>query len=347
MFNYLHLCIFTQSLWSTMPSFIFRFNSALNYLFFALILLLLIGPINAQNYPNHPIRLLIGFPPGGGADVVGRALAQKMTDSMGQSFIVDNRSGANGAIATELAARAPSDGYTLILNTIGHATNASLMKLNFDSMKDFSFISKVADSQNLLVVHPSFPAKTIPELINLSRKNPNTITYGTQGIGASGHLSGELFQSMAHVKWIHVPYKGGSLALLDLISGNISLSFGNIPTLIGQVRNKKLRAIALSGLKRSPAIPNVPTISESGLPGFEVVNWFGMSAPAKTPSPLIDRLHSEIVVGLKNADLSAAYFHVGADPVGSTPLQYTQFMQAEINKWAKVMQAAGITGENH
>ena len=299
----------------------------------------------AQIFPARPIRLLIGFPPGGGGDVVGRALGQKLTESRGQSIVVENRGGANGAIASELLVRAAPDGHTLMLNTVGHSTNPSLLKLNFDSVRDFSFISQVAESQNLLVSHPSFPARNVRELIALSKQHPGAITYGTQGVGASGHLSGELFQLMAGVKWVHVPYKGGSLALIDLIAGQISISFGNVPTLIQQVRSGKLRAIAVTGARRSAAVPDIATVAESGVPGFEVSNWFGLSAPAKTPAAIIERLHADTARALKTPELRATLSNAGADPLGTTPEQYTVFIQSEIAKWAKVIKAAGIKGE--
>jgi len=241
--------------------------------------------------------------------------------------------------------RAAPDGHTLMLNTVGHSTNPSLLKLNFDSVRDFSFISQVAESQNLLVSHPSFPARNVRELIALSKKHPGAITYGTQGVGASGHLSGELFQLMTGVKWVHVPYKGGSLALIDLIAGQISISFGNVPTLIQQVRSGKLRAIAVTGARRSAAVPDIATVAESGVPGFEVSNWFGLSAPAKTPAAIIERLHADTARALKTPELRATLSNAGADPLGTTPEQYTVFIQSEIAKWAKVIKAAGIKGE--
>jgi tripartite-type tricarboxylate transporter receptor subunit TctC len=299
----------------------------------------------AQSFPSKPIRLLVGSPPGGGADFIARALSQKLSESLGQSVIVENRPGANGAIASELLARSAPDGHTLIVNIIGHSINPSVMKLNFDSINDFAFVSQVAASQNLLVAHPSFPATTVKALIALSKAKPGEITYGSQGIGASGHLSGELFQLMTGVKWVHVPYKGGAPAMSDLMAGQISLSFGNIPTLVQQVRAGKLRAIAVTGAQRTAAAPDIPTVAESGVPGFEVSNWFGVSAPARTPAAIVDRVYTDIVHALKSPEVRAAFNNAGAEPVGSNPEQYSAFIRNESAKWAKVIKAAGIKGE--
>jgi tripartite-type tricarboxylate transporter receptor subunit TctC len=259
--------------------------------------------------------------------------------------VVENRPGANSAIASEVLARAAADGYTLIVNTIGHAINPSVMKLGFDSINDFAFVSQIAASQNLLVAHPSFPATNVKALIAFSKAHPGAITYGSQGVGASGHLAGELFQLMTGVKWVHVPYKGGAPAMSDLLGGQISLSFGNIPTVIQQVRTGKLRAIAVTGAKRTPAAADVPTVAESGVPGFEVSNWFGLAAPAKISPPIVERLYVDVTRALKSPEVRAALTNAGADPVGSTPAQYTAFVQSELAKWAKVVKAAGIKSE--
>jgi tripartite-type tricarboxylate transporter receptor subunit TctC len=303
------------------------------------------GAVQAQTFPSKPIRLLVGSSPGGGADFIARGLSPKLTESLGQTVLVENRPGANGVVASELLARAAPDGYTIKVNIIGDAINPSLMKLNFDALRDFAFITLVAESQNLLVSHPSFPATNVKALIALSKKNPGAISYGSQGIGASGHLSGELFQLMTGVKWVHVPYKGGAPALLDLLSGQISLSFGNIPTVIQHVRSGRLRAIAVTGAKRSAAVSEIPTVAESGVPGFEVSNWFGVSAPAKTPPEIVARLHSEIARALKAPDLRAALANGGAEPSNTTPEQYAAFFRKEVEKWGKVVKAAGIKGE--
>ena len=297
-------------------------------------------------YPTKPIRLVVGFPPGGTNDIVARVLAPKLTEYLGQTVVVENRGGANTAIACEMFVRTPPDGHTLMLNAPGHATNPALMKLPFDSIKDFSFITIAAESQNLVVVHPSFPPRSIKELIAFSKKHPpGSINYGSSGTGTTVHLSAELFQFMTGVKWLHIPYKGGGPAVIDLLAGQHVIYFGNVPTVVLHARAGKLRALAVTGPKRTPAAPDIPTVAESGVPGYEVTTFYGVSAPAKTPRPVIDRLHAEIVRALNSPDLRERLQSLGADPVGTTPEQYTVFMQNEIAKWTKVIRAAGIKGE--
>ena len=299
----------------------------------------------APAYPTKPIRFIVGFPPGGTNDIVARAIAPKLSENLGQQVVVDNRGGANTAIATELVAHGPADGYTILLNAPGHATNPALIKLNFDSVKDFAFVSLIAESQNLLVVHPSFPPRTIKELIAFSKKRPGDINYGSSGVGTTVHLSAELFQYMTGTKWVHIPYKGGGPGLVALLSGEVSLYFGNVPTVIRQARDGKLRAIATTGAKRTPAAPDIPTVIEAGLPGYVVTTFYGMSVPAKTPRAIVDRLHGAVVKAVNAPDLKERLVSLGADPVGNTPEQYTKFMQDEIAKWGKVIKAAGIKGE--
>ena len=297
-------------------------------------------------YPTKPIRFIVGFPPGGTNDIVARVLAPKLSEFIGQSVVVENRGGANTAIACEVFVHAPPDGHTIMLNAPGHATNPSLMKLSFDSMRDFSFITIAAESQNLLVVHPSFPPRTVKELIAISKKYPpGTINYGSSGTGTTVHLSAELFQYMTGIKWTHIPYKGGGPAVIDLLSGQHVIYFGNMPTVIVHARAGRLRALAVTGSKRVPAAPEIPTVAESGVPGYEVTTFYGVSAPAKTPRPIIDRLHAEIVKALNLPDIRERLQGLGAEPVGNTPEQYTAFMQNEIAKWAKVIKVAGIKGE--
>ncbi len=300
---------------------------------------------HAQGFPVKPLRFLVGAPPGGGADFIARTLSPRLIESLGQPVVVENRAGANGVVASELLARAAPDGYTIKINIIGDAINPSLMKLNFDCLKDFAFIALAAESQNLLVAHPSFPATSVKALLALSKQQPGAIAYGSQGIGSSGHLAGELFQLMTGTRWTHVPYKGGAAALVDLIGGQISVSFGNIPTVIQQVRAGKLRAIAATGAQRSAAVPEIPTIAEGGVPGYQVSNWFGISARAGTPPDVIARLHADIARALKTPEVKAAFNNAGADPGDMTTAQFTAFFQQEYTKWAKVVQAAGIKGE--
>jgi len=308
-------------------------------------LLFLCPGLAAQNYPAKPVRFIVGFPPGGTNDIVARALGQKLTEQTGQQFIIDNRGGANTAIASELFVRTPPDGYTIMLNAPGHATNPALIKLPFDSIKDFAFITCAAESMNLVVLHPSFPPRNVKELIAISKQRPGQINYGSSGIGTTVHLSAELFQYMTGVKWVHIPYKGAGPAVIELLAGHHVLYFGNVPSVINHARSGKLRAIAVTGAKRSTAAPDVPTVSESGIPGFLVTTWYGVSAPAKTPRPIIDKLHSEIVRALNSQDLKTRLSNDGADPVGNTPEQYTAFVESEIAKWTKVIKAAGIKAE--
>jgi tripartite-type tricarboxylate transporter receptor subunit TctC len=303
------------------------------------------APAPAQPYPNKPIRFLVGFVAGGTNDIVARALAQKLTENMGQSVVVENRAGANTAIATEVAARAAPDGYSILLNAAGHATNPALMKLPFDSIRDFAFVSLVAEAPNIVVVHPSFPPRNVPELIALSKKRPGQINFASSGTGTTVHLSAELFQYMTGIKWVHIPYKGGGPAAIELIAGQTQIMFSNMPTVIQYVRDGRLRALAVTGARRAPAAPELPTVAESGVPGYAVTAWYGVSAPAKTPRAIVERLHSEIVRALSAPDLRERLTSQGADPNPMTPEQYTVFVQSEIVKWAKVIQAAGIKGE--
>ena len=310
-------------------------------------LLVLCGAVHAQNYPAKAVRFVVGFPPGGTNDLVARAIGQKLTEQMGQQFVIENRGGANTAIASEMFAKtAAPDGYTIMLNAPGHATNPSMMKLNFDSMRDFAFITTAAESVNLLVAHPSLPARNVKELIALSKTKPNEIFYGSSGVGTTVHLSGALFEFMTGVKWIHVPYKGAGPALIEMLSGQFSLYFGNMPSVIGYARQGRLRALAVTGAKRSGAAPDIPTVAESGIPGYEVTTWYGIAAPAKTPRVIVDRLNSEILRALKSPDMQARFKDYGADAIGNTPEQATAYVQNEINKWAKVIKAAGLKGEN-
>ncbi len=297
-------------------------------------------------YPARPIRFIIGFPPGGSNNLVARTIAPKLTEYLGQQVVVDNRGGANTAIATELAANAAPDGYTILMNAPGHTTNPWLIKkLNFDSIRDFAFITRIGQAQNLLVTHPSFPPRSVQELIAYSKQRPGQVNYGSSGIGTSVHLSAELFQYMAGVKWVHVAYKGGGPGLVALLSGEVSLYFGNLPTVVRQARAGKLRALAVTGLKRAAAAPDIPTVAESGVPGYEVATWWGLSAPAKTPPAILQRLHKETVRALNDPDVRKRLVGLGAEIDGSTPEQYAAFIRAELAKWGKVIKAAGIKAQ--
>jgi len=299
----------------------------------------------AQNYPSKPIRFIVGFPPGGTNDIVARIFAPKLAEGLGQQVVVDNRGGANTAIASELFVRTPPDGYTIMLNGPGHSTNPSLIKLNFDSINDFTFVTLVAESQNMLVTHPSLPVKSVKELIAFSKKRPGEINYGSSGIGTTVHLSAELFKYMTGVKWVHIAYKGGGPGLTGLLSGEVSLYFGNVPTVINQVRRGKLRALAVTGPKPSSAAPGIPTVAEAGVPGYEVTSWYGLSLPAKTPQPIVDRMSKEAVHALNDPGLRKRLTELGAEAVGNSPDEYAAFIRREIDKWAKVIKAAGIKAQ--
>jgi len=309
--------------------------------------LVLAFPAAAQSpYPIRPIRFIVGFPPGGSNNLVARMISPKLSEYLGQQVVVDNRGGANTAIATEIAANATPDGYTILMNAPGHATNPSLIKkLNYDSIRDFAFITQIGQAQNLLVTHPSFPPKSVQELIAYSKQRPGQVNYGSSGIGTSVHLSAELFQYMAGVKWLHVAYKGGGPGLVALLSGEVSLYFGNLPTVVRHARAGKLRALAVTGLKRAPAAPDIPTVAESGVPGYEVATWWGLSAPAKTPPAILARLHKETVRALNDPGVRERLQGLGAEIVASTPQQYAAYVRDEIAKWAKVIKAAGIRAD--
>lgn len=302
-------------------------------------------PDTAAHYPTRPIRLLVGFAPGGTNDIIARMLAPKMAEQLGQQVVVDNRPGASTMLASEMAARAAPDGYTLLMNSASHTANPSLAKPAYDSVRDFAFISLLAESQSVLVQQTSFAPQTVKDLIAYSKQRPGELRYSSPGVGSTLHMSAELFQYMTGVKWSHIPYKGGSPALVAVLTGEVALHFANIPVAIPHIRDGRLRPMALSGLKRSPLLPNTLPLAESGLPGFEVTSWFGIAAPAKTPRAIISKLHAAIVRAVNTPDFRARLSDQGADPVANTPEQYTAFIQNEIAKWAKVIKAAGIKGE--
>jgi len=298
---------------------------------------------NPANYPSRPIRWIVGFPPGGTNDIIARLLGAKLSENIGQSVIIDNRAGANTAIASEYFVRtAAPDGYTIMQVAPGHATNPAMIKLNFDPIKDFQFVTVAAESQNLLVLHPSFPARSVKELIAISKKRPGDINYGSSGIGTTVHLSAELFQHMTGVRWVHIPYKGAGPAMIEFFSGTFVLYFGNLPTVIQHARSGRLRGLAVTGAKRASAAPEYPTVAESGVPGFEVTTWYGFAAPAKAPRAIVDYFHAEIVKALNAPDIKEKLVSQGADPVGNTPEQATAHVVNEIAKWTKVIRGAGI-----
>jgi len=297
----------------------------------------------AQAYPNHPIRLVVPFPAGGTTDILARDAAPRLTEVLGQPVVVDNRPGAGGNIGADLVAKSQPDGYTLLMGTVGtHAINPSLYaKMPYDHVKDFVPIVLVAGVPNVLVVNPSLPVNSVADLIKLAKSKPGSINFASSGNGTSIHLSGELFKTMAGVEMTHVPYKGSAPALTDLISGQVQVMFDNLPSSLPQIKAGKLRAIAVTSLKRSPALPDVPTISESGLPGFEASSWFGLLAPAGTPAAVVARLNAEVNKWLQSAEGREQLLAQGAQAAGGTPEQFVAHIRAETDKWAKVVKASG------
>jgi tripartite-type tricarboxylate transporter receptor subunit TctC len=297
----------------------------------------------AADYPNKPIRLVVPFSAAGTTDFLARAIAQKLGTNMGTTVIVDNRPGAGGNIGSDIVAKADPDGYTLLLGTVGtHAINASLYKkMPYDTVKDFAPITLVASVPNIVVVHPSVPAKSIKELLALAKAKPGNLTFASSGNGSSIHLSGELFKSMAGVDMLHVPYKGSGPAVADLVGGQVNLMFDNMPSSLPHVKSGRLRAIAVTGAKRSPAVPDLPTIAESGVPGYDSVAWFGVLAPAGTPPAIVKKLNAEIIKVLKSPDVAQRLSSQGAEPAYNTPEQFSAYIKTEMGKWAKVVKASG------
>jgi tripartite-type tricarboxylate transporter receptor subunit TctC len=298
---------------------------------------------SAQGYPTRPIRLVVPFPAAGTTDILARAAAQKLTETLGQAVVVDNRPGAGGNIGSDLVAKSAPDGYTLLMGTVGtHAINPSLYsKMPYDHVKDFVPLVLVAGVPNVLVVNPALPVNSVADLIKLAKDKPGTINFASSGSGTSIHLSGELFKTMAAVDMTHVPYKGSSPALTDLIGGQVQVMFDNLPSALPQIKGGKLRAIAVTSLKRAPALPDIPTISESGLPGFEASSWFGVLAPAGTPAPIVARINAEVNKWLQSADAREKLLAQGAEAAGGSPEQFAAHIRAETEKWAKVVKASG------
>lgn len=299
-------------------------------------------PAAAADYPTKPIRLVIGFAPGGGTDTTSRALSTKLTASLGQQVIVDNRPGHSGTIAADIVAKATPDGHTLLLGTIALVINPSLMtKMPFDTLKDLAPVTRAVDSTNILVVHPSVAAKSVKELIALAKTK--SLNGGSSGIGGTGHLAVELFNLQAGTKIVHVPYKGGGPAMVDLLAGNIQLIFATAASSIGHIKTGKIRPLAVTTAKRSALVPELPTVAEAGLPGFEANNWNGFLVPAKTPRPIINRLNKDIAAALTAPDVKEFLFKQGLDAAPDTPEEFGAYMKSEMAKWAKVIKAAGVT----
>lgn len=298
----------------------------------------------AQNYPTRPIRIVVVSTPGGSVDTMARSIGPKLAERWSQQVLVDNRPGAGGAIAAEIVAKAPPDGYTLIMGTVASfATNVSLRKsLPYDPVRDFAPISLVATQNLMLLIHPSIPAKSVKELVALAKKQPGKLTFASAGNGTGGHLSGELFKMLAGIDILHIPYKGVAPALVDVVSGQVSMTFASIISAMPQVKNSRLRPLAVTGAQRSPAAKELPTMIEAGVKGYESATWYGLLAPAGTPADIVTKLNTEVVAILKSPEMYDRLSREGADPVGNSSAEFARHIQTEIEKWRKVIKAAGI-----
>jgi tripartite-type tricarboxylate transporter receptor subunit TctC len=305
------------------------------------------GTAAAQSFPSKPVRMVVTFPTGGAPDILARTISEKINPAWGQTVIVDNKPGAGGNIGAEFVARAAGDGHTLVMGTVGtHSINGALYaKMPYDMVKDFTPVTLIASTPNLLVVNNDVPAKNLTELIALAKAKPGQLTFGSPGIGTSVHVSGELFNSLAGVKTTHVPYKGRQMAIPDLLGGTITMMFDNMPSALPVVKEGKLRAIGVTSAKRSPSAPDVPTIAEQGLPGFEATSWFAVFAPANTPRPVVDQLHAEFVRIFNLPDVQTKLKTLGLEPLLGGPDELARVQQAEIAKWAKVVKDSGAKAE--
>jgi tripartite-type tricarboxylate transporter receptor subunit TctC len=311
---------------------------------FAITLIALVARAAAQDYPSKPIRLIVPFPPGGGNDTMARTVGHQLTAALGQQVVIDNRAGAGGIIGAETAAKAAPDGYTLFLGGVGsHGINPNLhAKLPYDPVRDFAPVTLIASAPLILVVHPSVPAKSVKELIQLAKAKPGQLNFASNGAGGSSHLAAEMFKMMTATAMVHVPYKGLSPALTDLLSGQVQLMFSSTVAILPQVRAGRLRSLALTAAKRSPALPDVPTVAESGVAGYETASWYGVLAPAGTPQPIVDRLNREIVRIVQLPEVRERLAAEGAEPVGNSPEEFAAHIKRELARWAKVIRQARI-----
>jgi len=301
----------------------------------------------ADPYPSKPIRFVVAFPPGGGTDLVARTIAPRLAERLAQQVVVDNRPGAGGNLGTEIVAKSAPDGYTMLMGSVGPlAINASLFaRLPFDPLKDLAPVTLAASTPNILVVHPSLPVTSVQELIALAKARPGAINFASSGQGTPAQLAGELFNSMAAVKMVHVPYKGAAPALADLLGGQVQVMFSTMPPALPHVAAGRLRALAVASLQRSPAAPELPTVDEAALPGFEATTWHGVMVPAATPSAVVAKLHHDIVAVLRMPDVAERLSSQGAEAIGSTPQAFAAYIRAEAAKWAKVVRESGAKAE--
>ena len=302
--------------------------------------------VGGAPFPTKPVRWIVPFPPGGAADIVSRALGQKLSEAWGQQVVIDNRAGAGGNLGIEIASRSPPDGHTVVLVPATFTTYPSLTrKPLYDPLQDFAPISLVTTSPLVLAVNPVVPAKTVQELVALARKRPRELNYASSGVGASAHLAAELFKAQTGTQMVHVPYKGQPPAIIDLISGQVQVMFPNMPSVLSYVKSGKLRALAVSSEQRSTLFPQLPTIAEAGLPGFEVTQWGGLVTPAGTSAAVVEKIHRDIAAILRMQDVRNNFATQGVEPVGSTPAAFSAFLRHEMAKWSKLIRDAGITAE--
>ncbi len=304
------------------------------------------GNAGAQTFPSKPLRIIAGFAAGGSTDIIARLVAQKLSESLRQPVVVENRTGANGNLAAEATVKSPPDGHTLLMAANGLTINASLYKkLPYNPVKDFSPITQVAFIPNVLVVHPSLPVKSVKEFIALARARPGQLTHGSSGTGSPGHLAGEVFKIATKVQFVHVPYKSSAQALTDLLGGHLQVAFPTTFVSMPHIKSARLRALGVTSLKRSTSLPQTPTIDESGVHGYEVVGFYGIVAPAGVPKDIVARLNSEIVKALRLPDIHERLIQDGAEPVGSTAEEFRAYIEADVVKWAKIIETAGIRYE--
>ncbi len=308
-----------------------------------LVSMMAIPAVAAQNYPTKPVRFIVPFPPGGGADVIGRVISQKLSDKWGQQVVIDNRAGAGGNIAAELAAAAPADGHTIYQFNIANAISPGLYKkLNYDPMKDFSAVTLLGSSPFILVVHPSVKAATLQEFIALVKAQPAKFSYASSGNGGPSHLATEMLKSMAGIQLTHVPYKGVATVINDLLSGQVQVTFTVPGSGLPHIKTGRLRGLAITTAKRSAVVPDLPTIAESGVPGYDMSTWYAVTVPTGTPRPIIAKLHTDMTQTLQLPDVRERLIGVGADLVGSTPEFLAEFIKTEIAKWARVVKQADV-----
>ena len=324
-----------------------RLMSNKNYFFIFFIFSMIWGSNSySDSYPNRPIRMIIPFAPGGGTDIVARLVSAKLSESLHQSIIIDNRTGGGGTVGAEIGARANPDGYTLLVaSATTLAVNPILYKVSYDPKHDFSPISQLGSQSHLLVLNPSVIANSVTEFVALSKNKNTNFSYGSSGIGGPAHLGGELFKIVSGINMIHVPYKGTGPAVIDIVGGQIQTGILSIASCAPHIKTGKLKPLAIASLKRNNVFPNVPTIAESGYPGFEVRSWYGLLAPAKTPYSIVNLLAHQISLALNSADVMQRLKHEGADPGGDSPEQFSKYINVEIDRWAKVVRVAGIKAE--